>query len=332
MKETQAIVDRLCRDWKGGVLMTLVSVEGSSYRRAGARILVPQVGARIGSISGGCLEEDLILRSVRAAETGRPELVTYDTSADNDEVWGVGLGCHGTVRILIEPLPVKPAWAALAAENLRAGRATELAVAWKNPGGPVGTWLRADPAVALMGPGAAVFNDRIEAPTALTLFGAGDDALPLARLASGLGWRLTVADPRPAMPTPERFPGAFALVLGPADELVARAAPPPGSLAVVMTHHYRHDLPLLRHLLPLQLAYLGLLGPRRRAERLLADLCQSGMAITPAMRSLLRAPVGLDVGADGPEEVALSIAAEMNAVLAGRDGRPLRDRDLPIHA
>jgi xanthine/CO dehydrogenase XdhC/CoxF family maturation factor len=332
MKEIQAIVDRLCRDWEGGVLVTLVSVEGSSYRRAGARILVPNKGARIGSISGGCLEEDLILRSARAAESGRPELVTYDTSADNDEVWGVGLGCHGTVRILVEPLPRTPAWAPLAAENLRLGRATELAVVWRNPGGPVGTWLKDDQAVAATDSGAAVFHDRIGAPTSLTLFGAGDDALPLARLAAELGWRLTVADPRPAMTTPERFPGAFALVLGPADELVARAAPPPGSLAVIMTHHYRHDLPLLRHLLPLPLAYLGLLGPRRRAERLLADLSKSGMDITPAMRALLRAPVGLDVGADGPEEVALSIAAEMSAVLAGRDGRPLRDRDLPIHA
>jgi xanthine dehydrogenase accessory factor len=141
-----------------------------------------------------------------------------------------------------------------------------------------------------------------------------------------------VADPRPAMPTPERFPGVSALLTGPADDLVRSAAPRPGSLAVVMTHHYLHDLPLLRGLLPLPLAYLGLLGPRRRAEKILADLAAEGLPVTSAMRARLRAPVGLDLGAELPEEVALSIVAEMTAVLAGRDARPLRERELPIHA
>jgi xanthine/CO dehydrogenase XdhC/CoxF family maturation factor len=151
-------------------------------------------------------------------------------------------------------------------------------------------------------------------------------------MALELGWRVTVADPRPAMPTEARFPGVFALVLGPADELVARASPPAGSLAVVMTHHYLHDVPILHHLLPLPLAYLGLLGPRRRSEKVLADLEAKGIALTADMRGRLRAPVGLDLGAETPEEVALSIIAEMTAVISGRDGRPLRERDRPIHA
>ncbi|HXN35966.1 MAG TPA: XdhC family protein, partial [Opitutaceae bacterium] len=157
-------------------------------------------------------------------------------------------------------------------------------------------------------------------------------AKPLCRIAAELGWSVTVADPRPQMAPQARFPGAAGLVLGPADELVARTAPAPGSLAVVMTHHYVHDLPLLRHLLPLPLAYLGLLGPRARAERLLSDISGGGPVITDAMRSRLHAPVGLDLGSDSPEEVALSIIAEMRASLSGRDARPLRDRSLPIHA
>jgi xanthine dehydrogenase accessory factor len=99
-----------------------------------------------------------------------------------------------------------------------------------------------------------------------------------------------------------------------------------------MTHHYRHDLPLMRHLLPLPLAYLGLLGPRRRTERILAEIAASGLPITDSMRSRLRAPVGLDLGADAPEEVALSIIAEMRSVVSGRDARPLRERESPIHA
>jgi xanthine/CO dehydrogenase XdhC/CoxF family maturation factor len=134
------------------------------------------------------------------------------------------------------------------------------------------------------------------------------------------------------MATPERFPGTFAQVLGPAEELVARASPPAGSLAIVMTHHYRHDVPLVRDLMPRPLAFLGLLGPRRRTERILADLERGGLLVTEAMRSRLHAPVGLDIGADAPEEVALSIVAEMTASLTGRDARPLKDRQLPIHA
>jgi xanthine/CO dehydrogenase XdhC/CoxF family maturation factor len=211
------------------------------------------------------------------------------------------------------------------------GRTTELAVVWDGKGAAMGTFLaeRAPPGRATDG---GVFLESIRPPVALAIFGAGDDAQPLARIAMELGWRVTVADPRPSKPTPDRFPGAAGFVLGPAEELVARASPAPGSLAVVMTHHYRHDLPLLRHLLPLPLAYLGLLGPRVRADRLLAEVAAGGLAITPSMRSRLHAPVGLDLGADSPEEVALSIIAEMRASLAGRDARPLRERSLPIHA
>jgi xanthine dehydrogenase accessory factor len=295
-------------------------------------MLITEDGQRLGSISGGCLEEDLVERSKGVAESSRAELVVYDTTAENDIAWGVGLGCHGVVRILLEPVAPRPAWAASLSENLRAGRATDLVVVWENADGPVGTRLKDDPQTGRLGRGDGRFTERVEAPTSLTIFGAGDDARPLARMALELGWRVTVADPRPAMPTEERFPGVFALVLGPAEQLAARSSPLPGSLAVVMTHHYRHDVPLLKHLLPLPLAYLGLLGPKRRGERILADIAEEGLQITPAMRERLRTPVGLDLGSDAPEEVALSIIAEMRSVLTGRDARPLRDRERPIHA
>lgn len=328
MKELQDIVALLCSCETPSVLATLVTVEGSSYRRRGARMLVAKGRPRVGSISGGCLEEDLLERAVHVAATGRPELVRYDTAAENDQIWGVGMGCHGVVQILLEALPPRPGWALAVAENLRAGRSTRLAVVWDGASGPLGTALPGSRAEEDTG----VFIDEIRPPTSLILFGAGDDAAPLARMAMDLGWSVVVADPRPAMATESRFPGASGLVLGPAEELVARVAPRPGSLAVVMTHHYRHDLPLLRHLLPLPLAYLGLLGPRVRAERILCDLEGEGFTVTEAMRALLRAPVGLDLGAAGPGEIALSILAEMASVTAGRDARPLRDRTLPIHA
>jgi len=330
MKELQAIVRHLCASGSASVLATLVSVEGSSYRRAGARMLVAEGEGRMGAISGGCLEEDLLEHAKRVAASGRPELVLYDTSAENDLVWGVGLGCHGVVRVLLEPLAPRPAWAAAVAQNMRAGRPTPLEVVWRGPPQSLGTRLR--PGSGAAAPEEGVFHETVEPPTALAIFGAGDDAMPLCRMAAELGWSVTVADPRRSMASAARFPGAAGLVLGPAEDLVARAAPRTGSLAVVMTHRYREDVPLLRQLLPLPLAYLGLLGPRLRAERILGDLARDGFGVTEQMRSMLHAPVGLDLGSEGPEAVALSILAEMSAALAGRDARPLRERTLPIHA
>jgi len=332
MKELRDIIAHLCSSAGPSVLVTLTSVQGSSYRRPGARMLVTEGGIRIGSISGGCLEEDLVERSSRVAASKRAEVVTYDTSAENDLVWGVGLGCHGVIKILLESLPPRPHWAEILSRNLLEGRSTLLESTWDAAAGTLGTRLLEGPHPGKAAGAPGVFLDQVLPAPALTIFGAGDDARPLARIALELGWRVSIADPRPAMATPGRFPGTFSQVLGPAEELVARASPPAGSLAIVMTHHYRHDVPLIRDLIARPLAFLGLLGPRRRTERILADLAQGGLSITEAMRSRLHAPVGLDIGADAPEEVALSIVAEMTASLSGRDARPLRDRQLPTHA
>jgi xanthine dehydrogenase accessory factor len=325
MRETQEIALRLSQSSGPAVLATLCTVEGSSYRRPGARMLLSG-GQRICSISGGCLEEDLEARARAVAQAGSAEVVVYDTAAENDAIWGVGLGCHGVIRILVEPLPPRPAWAVALAENLRLGRPTALEVVWGAPSG-LGTRLASGPAAA-----GGVFSQTIGPAASLTIFGAGDDARPLCRMAAELGWRVAVADARPALATAARFPEAQALVVGAAGELAARAAPPPGGLAVIMTHRHAHDLPLLRALLPLPLGYLGLLGPRKRAERMLSELEAAGFKASAAMRGRLRAPAGLDLGADAPHEVALSILSEMAAALSGRDARPLRERARPIHA
>jgi len=282
----------------------------------------------VGSISGGCLEEDVLVRARRVLETGVAETVVYDTTSENDLVWGVGLGCHGVVRVVLEKLPPRPAWVATLAENLSARRITRLAVTHRaDDATRLGTVLATDTSSS----DHAVFLDTAAPPPALVIFGAGDDAQPLARLAHELGWYVTIADPRATFATAARFPTAEALVVGPAPELAARVSPPPDALAVVMTHHYVHDVPLLRALLPRPLAYLGLLGPKKRAERILADLARDGFAVTPEMSARLHAPVGLDLGADSPEQVALAILAEMQASLAGRSARPLRERTRPIH-
>lgn len=330
MKELSAIVADLCAtDGPGGVLATLVSVEGSSYRRPGARLLVRPDGTRLGSISGGCLEEDVMARAARVLATGQPDAVVYDTTTENDLVWGVGLGCHGIVRVLLERLPPRPPWAFALAANIAQRRPTALTVT--HAGADRAQW-----GTRLAAPGdcpdpASLFLEQVSCPTALVIFGAGDDAQPLARLAQELGWHVTVADPRAAFATSARFPSADALVVGPAEQLAAKVAPGGDALAVVMTHHYVHDLPLLRDLLARPLAYLGLLGPRKRAEKILADLDAAGVEIHADRRASLHAPVGLDLGADSPEQVALSILAEMQATLTRRDARPLRERTRPIH-
>lgn len=328
MKELTAIVRHLAAEPTGGaVLATLVSVEGSSYRRPGARLLLTAAGERIGSISGGCLEEDVLVRARAVAASGKPELVRYDTSSENDLVWGVGLGCHGIVQVLLEKLPAQPTWVTTLMVNLTGRRPTKLGVVWRNAEPTaLGTRLASGTAADR-----GIFIEDIYPPVSLLVFGAGDDARPLVRLARELGWWITVADPRAAFATEERFPEADRVICGPAAQLVGLVKPEPGSLAVVMTHHYVHDVPILGALLTRPLAYVGLLGPKKRAERILGDLKAGGVTINRELFERMHAPVGLDLGAETPEEVGLSILAEMQATLTTRDARPLRERTKPIH-
>ena len=330
MKELPAIVKALLAPNAGtAVLATLVAVQGSSYRRPGARLLVGADGSRIGSISGGCLEEDVVARAVQVRATGQPEAVVYDTTSENDVVWGVGLGCHGVVRVLLEKVAPRPPWAALLERNFVARRPTDLAVT--HNGSSRAAWGTRVAAPGDCADPEALFLEQVKPPTALVVFGAGDDAQPLVRLAKELGWRVTIADPRPAFATAERFAQADALVVGPASTLVERSAPDSETVAVVMTHHYVHDVPILQGLLARPLAYIGLLGPRKRAEKIVSDLASGGFTISSEQRARLHAPVGLDLGADSPEQVALSIVAEIQSVLTRRNAQPLRDRTRPIH-
>lgn len=309
------------------VLATLVRVQGSSYRRVGARWLLDASGRRIGSISGGCLEDDLAERARRMQEENRAyDHVTYDTTAENDLVWGVGLGCHGVVQVALELLLRPPDWAGEALRHLERRDPVDLVVGIT--GAARGTRLD-----TLSGAEASpdLFRHRVGPPPALAVFGAGDDAQPLVRLGAALGWNVSVLDPRPGLATSDRFPEADAVRSLPAEDAAAAVTWDPCTAAVVMTHRYAFDRPLLRALLPLELSYLGLLGPRQRAERILAELAAEGLRISPRARAALHAPVGLDLGGDGASAVALSVVAEIQASLAGRDAQPLRDRAGPIH-
>jgi len=331
MKEIFAILDQLDRAPDAPhALATLVSVEGSSYRRVGARLLINPAGASLGSISGGCLENDVIDRAREVLADGLAQLAVYNTTDENDLVWGTGTGCNGIVRILIERLLPQPAWAKTLRQNLAAREPTRLGVVWQcTDAAMLGTHELAG-LTGRLPAAAVVLADEVLPPLRLLIFGAGDDAQPLAHLAKALGWTVHVADARPAFAHATRFPGSDKVAVTRPPEA---AACPVDSLtaAVIMTHRYHDDLELLRVLLPRDLPYVGLLGPKTRAERILSQLAGEGFSITPPMRARLRSPVGLDLGGDTPEAVALAILSEIQSAFAGRDARPLRDRPGPIH-
>ncbi len=337
------------------MLASVVHVEGSTYRRAGARLLVTAGDQMIGLISGGCLEGDLLEHAKRVLETGEAVLVHYDATNEDDLVWGLGLGCAGVVEVWLErvdrdsPGPLhwladwirsrRPAAMATAISGPRAGERRAL----PRDQGAIGTLSLPPVDEALLaargsgrGRGLAHQGQRIaiecfRPPTRLVIFGAGPDASPLARLAVDLGWDVSVLDHRPASARPERFPGAE-VVCTPIDAAVAHADPGPETYCVVMTHHYLNDRALLKDLLATPSPYLAMLGPRRRTDDLLSDLASEGIALDEAAdRERIFAPAGLDLGADAPETIALSIAAEIQAVASSRSGGWLRDRKGPIH-
>lgn len=332
MTEFTTILEAIMRGDCPGVLCTLVKVTGSSYRPAGARLWLGDDGTRIGSISGGCLEADLAVRAQAERTSGTSSLVTYDTTTEADLIWGVGTGCHGVVTVLLEFISQPPEWATVTARNLSNRQSTSLAVIWDSRlPSRCGTHLAPDRTNEFDG---CVFWETIQPAPVLVLFGAGDDAIPLVEMSALLGWEVTVADVRPEFATCARFPKARRVrVIGCEQDLEEQGLSfDDRTAAVVMTHHYRHDRPLLRQLLRRSLPYLGLLGPRRRAEKILADLAAENDPPHPQRVSQLRAPVGLDLGANAPETIALSIIAEIQAVFATRSARPLRERNQPIHS
>ena len=317
-------------------LATVVSARGSSYRRPGARLLVPEDGPPIGLISGGCLEEEAARLAREALDLDAPLLVTIDHSAEGDELWGMGLGCRGVIELLAEP----PEMAADTLEALAAarteGRATYLLTRLDGERRQLtaseadALGERAALAVAHGRPtviGETVL-DPILPPLHLVVCGAGPDAGPLVRAALRQGWRVDVVDPRRTWLRPDRFPGARLLDVEPGEAGEATGAGE-WTAVVVMSHDYLRDASFVGGFLGRGVTYLGILGPRDRTDRLLAELPSQ-----PSEKDLavLHAPAGLDIGADGAEQVATAIVAEILAVLHGRSGGSLRDRPGPIHS
>jgi xanthine/CO dehydrogenase XdhC/CoxF family maturation factor len=347
-------------------LATVVEVLGSAYRRPGARMLVTDDGELTGAISGGCLEGDARQRARRAIFQGEPVLVTYDTRDEDDPRHGLGPGCQGVVRILLEPLdfsnpdnPLEllrgfaqhPTPAVLATVFETEGGGLKAAVGQRvllsETGVVRGTPLLAAPLAEAAratlaqrqpqiltietdtGPVRASLEVLLP-PLRLVVYGAGNDAQPLVHLGASLGWHITVVDGRPNLATAVRFPEAAAVRVVPVRELET-AVPDPLAYHVLLSHNYAYDLAALQTLLDSPAPYIGLLGPRQKAQRLLDELDTAPAARVAALRERLHSPIGLDLGSETPEEIALCIVAEIQAQRSGRPARPLRQRAGTVH-
>ncbi|HEY7209373.1 MAG TPA: XdhC family protein [Bryobacteraceae bacterium] len=280
------------------VLATVVRTEGSSYRLPGARLLLARDGRRAGGVSGGCLEADLVQKAWWLTENG-PTVRKYDTTPEGESF---GLGCNGIISVLLERVtPEHPGVLPLLETVARERR-------------PI-TIKHQD-----------LFEEVLTPPIHLLIFGAGDDAVALSDLAKYLGWQVSIFDGRAQFARPERFPSA--------DHVSVRAAGSPLSpadpwtVAVVMTHSYVQDLDIIRSFAAAPpLPYLGVLGPRKRTEQLLAEAAFPQFEGTKP-----HTPLGLDLGGHGAEQVAIAAIAEIQAVLNGRSGGFLSDRPTPIHS
>jgi len=366
MKEIPGLLDawhRLRDAGEDAVLATVVKVEGSSYRSPGARMLIDPQGASVGTISGGCLESHVVKRAWWLTERTPAVVCRYDTSADEDEQWAFGLGCNGVVHVLLERLSGGRGDAHL--EALRLAReqmrpaATAVVIDTRNCAVGVGERLvvfpdgrrdgrLSDPFLAEQvdrdlqdvvrerrsvcrtypadGGEVEIFLELIAPPLRLVVFGAGHDAVPVVRFAKALGWHVSVADGRAHYARRERFPDADAVLVTTPGDPLAGCGVTADAAVVVMTHSVDQDREVLRRLLRNPPRYVGQLGPRSRTERLLDDLRAGDSSDGPLFVDTLHYPVGLDIGAENPEEIALAIVAEVRAAFAGRSGGKLRQK------
>jgi xanthine/CO dehydrogenase XdhC/CoxF family maturation factor len=250
----------------------------------------------------------------------RPRLMQYDLRGDADLVWGSGSGCEGLLDILVEPLKGVPEWM------------TWIERAWASRTGlAIHTDLSPDHLGRRSIPPqpdapASGFVETFIPPTALWIVGASDDSRPMVRMAKELGWFVGLLDHRPAFARPERFPEADAVRAGHPAQVLPGLPLDARSAVVLMTHHYAKDLESLRLLLPTQAGYLGLMGSRARGRKLLAELAEEGIHGDARFHT----PVGLDLGADTPEAIALAVLAEIQASLSGRSARALRESGTSI--
>lgn len=374
MKELSRIVtsyEQTLSTDKKAALATVVKVQGSSYRRPGARMLMTDDGRWTGAISGGCLEGDALRKARQAILRNQPSVITYDTmDDDNARRLGVGLGCNGIIDVLIEPMDYltgqmdlmqvfknflsdrkRVAMATIfnVEENMQEGIGQRLVM--DSRGGEVSNFnikgladlVRPDMQDALLqgesgikaytvpGGRVEVSLEILHPSIELIIFGGGYDAAPVVRLGSELGWQVTVTDDCIAHTGSKRFPGACQVLHAPREGVVEQLNISPYTYTVLMSHNYAYDIAVLPSLLKTDIQYIGILGPRKRYHKMLEELARGGRPLSESQQARIYSPVGLDLGAETPDEIALSIVSEIQMVHTRRKGGALRKKKGHIH-
>ena len=360
--------DRLRQAGQAFALATVVKINGSTYRRPGARMLVAPDGTTHGAISGGCLEQEVAQQALEVIDQGRAQILPFDLT-DDDLILGFGTGCNGIVHVLIEPVPA-PGFAdptQLVATCLASRQLGVMAQVIDAPEGadwlgrrllrledgttqgdlnlPSLRQMLLDEAAQTLvegrhkiqtyaleaGPVEVLF-EVVRPPVRLVIFGAGHDVKPVVRLAKEMAWSVTIVGRKPPEVLAERFPEADAHIFLMHPEQVLDYVPLDArSAAAIMNHQYVRDKALIGALLRSPLPYIGALGPRDRAERIIGELRAENPTLTDAHFTKVHGPVGLDIGTETPEEIALSMMAEIQAVHHHRTGGMLRHRAGAIH-
>jgi xanthine/CO dehydrogenase XdhC/CoxF family maturation factor len=366
MKEINDIVKAYKKAQINGLksaLATVVKVEGSSYRQAGARMLVTEDGQLTGAISGGCLEGDALRKALLAIHQKNNKLITYDTSNPDDLEFGVQLGCNGIVHILFEYIdensPQNPIFLLEKTIEKRDESVILTLFSLEKRNKQTGT-------IGLLKKGDFILSDSgcisesevnhfssevlekkqnilarlssneillqyLPPQTTLVITGAGNDVKPLVETASILGWKILVADGRATHALKKRFPLADEVFLATPEEIIKTIEIDEATVFVMMTHNYNYDLALLKLIIHQPIPYIGLLGPKTRFNRMIDDLKNSGITVGEKELNKLFGPVGIDIGAETSEEIAISVTAEIKAVLSGKKGSSLRDKPEKMH-
>lgn len=371
MKELVEIIrayDQAKKNAMHTVLATVVHVEGSSYRRPGARMLVLENGLMIGAISGGCLEGDALKKAFLTFTDQATRLITYDTSNEEDASVGIQLGCEGVIQVLFEYIDAakqnNPIEFIRKACNNRQKAVLVTLFDLKNKKNPfMGTAClyneygnfesnleetinksivvdaqqvitNAQTQFATYQIGEQSINgflDYIQPPISIVIVGAGNDAIPLSKMADLLGWEVKVVDGRNTHAKQDRFISACQVLVSRPEKVLEQIKIDDRTCFVLMTHNYQYDLEMLKALLPLNINYIGMLGPKKKLEKVLNDLATQGIEPSNGQLESIYGPTGLDIGAETAEEIASSIIAEIQAVFNKKEGSKLKLKTTQIH-
>lgn len=349
---------------KKTALATVVKVEGSSYRQPGARMLVTEDGSLTGAISGGCLEGDALRKALLSIHQKQNKLITYNTNNEDDAELGLQLGCNGVVHILFEYIdesvannPIKllqqlqedrkPAIIGTLFSLQKQATQDGTILFYRENSEPL---VQNDAALKLVSEAKNVLNSKltiikkidenneaealieyIAPPVSLVIVGAGNDVHPLVKTAEIQGWEITIAEGRTTHATKKRFPEARQIIVGKPEQVFENINIDHQTYFVLITHNYKYDFEMLKMLLQTDCNYIGILGPKTKLNRMLDDLFSEGIKVTEEQLNRIYGPIGLDIGAETSEEIALSIVAEIKAMMSGKTGTSLKYKTGKIH-